>query len=367
MAKEKELPPSGASFWNKEINVFGNGFSSKAKEDFYAELSILLHSGINLKTAFDLISESQKKQKDKDRIHEISAEILAGNSLSDTLEKNENFSAYEYQAIRIGEQTGKLAKITEDLKNYFQRRNELKRQLISSLSYPILVLFLALAVVIFMLNFVVPLFDNIFRQNQVELPWITQQVVELSNFISGNGWELMLGFTLLIIGLKWVSKTDAYYRFIGKLKLRIPVLGRYLRRMYLVQFTQAMALLTHAKIPVVNGIHLVKQMIRFYPLEQTLDHIEKDILAGEKLYLSFGRHRLYDKKMIALLRVAEETNQTEYIFQKLYDQYRKELDHKGKIITSVFNFLLTFMVGLIVGIIVISMYLPMFKLSSAIG
>lgn len=358
---------SKTSFLNKEISLFGNSFSNKSKEQFYSELSVLLNSGINLKQGLELISETQKKEKDQKLIEEILEKIISGSSLSAALANNKNFSPYEYQAIKIGEQTGRLAKITDDLREFFNRKMELKRQLVSSLSYPIIVLITAFLVVFFMLKYVVPMFDDIFKQNKVELPWITSQIVGLSNFVTENGFTILVLLIGLIISVKFISKKQWYYRFIGKLQLKIPVFGNYIKKIYLIQFTQAMALLTNAKIPVVNGIHLVKNMIQFYPLEQSLSAIEKDIIQGEKLNNSFKKHSFYDKKMIALLKVAEETNQTEYIFKKLYDQYSVEIKYQGQIITNVLNFLLTLFVGIIVGVILIAMYLPMFKLSSVIG
>ena len=167
--------------------------------------------------------------------------------------------------------------------------------------------------------------------------------------------------------MKRLSKEDFYFKLMGNLQLKIPVLGGYIKKIYLIQFTQAMALLTYAKIPVVKGIQLVGAMIHFYPLQSTLKIIEKDIIQGERLNECFKKHSFYDKKMIALLKVAEETNQTEYIFQKLYDQYSIEIKHQGQIISNVLNFILTLFVGLIVGIILVAMYMPMFRLSSVIG
>jgi type IV pilus assembly protein PilC len=358
---------SKTSIFNKEITLFGNSFSNKNKEQFYSELSMLLNSGVNLKRSLDLISEMQKKQKDRKLLDQLSKEIVSGSSLSDALKKNKSFTPYEYHAIKIGEQTGQLHKITSDLQEYFTRKNELKRQLISSLSYPAIVLITAVLVVLFMLRYVVPMFVDIFKQNKVELPWLTKKIVGLSDFIGNHGFLTIILFIVLIILTKWLSKKQWFFKFIGKLQLKIPVLGGYIKKIYLIQFTQAMALLTYAKIPVVKGIQLVRDMIHFYPLQSTLEVIEKDIIGGEKLNECFKKHPFYDKKMVALLKVAEETNQTQYIFQKLYDQYSIEIKHQGQIISNVLNFLLTLFVGVIVGVILVAMYLPMFKLSSVIG
>ncbi|NGX85378.1 type II secretion system F family protein [Aequorivita sp. KMM 9714] len=366
-AKKVDTQKSKTSFLNREISLFGNSFSNKAKEQFYSELSVLLNSGVNLKRALDLISEMQNKQKDKKLIDDISNQIVAGSSLSEALQRNKNFTPYEYQAIKIGEQTGQLNKITNDLREFFNRKTELSRQLISSLSYPLIVLITACGVVFFMLRYVVPMFVDIFKQNRVELPWLTKIIVKLSGFVVNNGWIVLILIVLMTILFKVVSKKEWYYRFIGDLQIRIPVMGNYIKKIYLIQFAQAMALLTNARIPVVSGIALVREMIRFYPLEKTLVTVEKDIVQGKKLFESFAEHSFYDKKLIALLKVAEETNQTEYIFQKLYDQYRMEIKYQGQIISKILNFLLTLFVGLIVGVILVAMYLPMFKLSSVIG
>jgi len=362
-----EKKKASLDFLNKEIALFGNSFSNRSKEQFYSELGVLLNSGVNLKMALDLISEMQKKKKDQKLVDDLSLAIVRGSSLSEALQSNKNFSPYEYQAIKIGEQTGELGKITEDLCEYFHRKNELRRQLVSSLSYPIIVLITAILVVFFMLKYVVPMFVDIFKQNRVELPWLTQKIVVASNFVNNNGFLLLLIVVGIAIGMHWASSKDWYYRLKGRLQLKIPILGNYFKKIYLIQFTQAMALLTNAKIPVVNGIHLVRDMIRFYPLAVTLEIIEHDIIQGARLNESFAKHPFYDKKLIALLKVAEETNQTEYIFQKLYDQYSTEMKFQGQMITNAFNFVLTLFVGIIVGVILVAMYLPMFKLSSIIG
>ncbi|MEM7185483.1 MAG: type II secretion system F family protein [Bacteroidota bacterium] len=355
------------SVMNREIHLFGSRFSNKSKEQFYGELSVLLNSGINLKRALDLIIDIQKKQKDRKLIQELSDAIVAGSSLSEALENNKNFTPYEYHALKIGEQTGQLHHIAENLSAFYQRKSELKRQLISSLSYPMIVLTTAVLVVIFMLSYVVPMFVDIFKQNRVELPWLTRAIVSLSDLLLDNGLWLLALMGIMALGFRAVSKKKWYYRLIGRVQLKLPVFGTYLKKIYMIQFTQAMALLTQAKVPLVNGIRLVRQMIQFYPLEHSLIAIEKDMVLGKKLDVCFAEHPLYDKKMIALLKVAEETNRTDYIFQKLYDQYSTEIKYQGQLISNALNFLLTLFVGLIVGIILVAMYLPMFKLSSIIG
>ena len=365
-AGKTESTASLETLLKKEIRIFGKRFTDKKKEQFYAELSVLLKSGVNLKLALDLIEESQK-EKDRKIIKELNEQILKGSSLAAAMENDRNFTPYEYRAIKIGEQTGQLNFITTDLAEYYQRKNEQKRQVISSLTYPVIVLFTAFIVVFFMLKYVVPMFEDIFEQNRVELPFLTQLIVKASHLLGANGLYLLLSLTSITIGLRMVRKKEWFRKYSGKIFLRTPIIGEYMRKIYVTRFTHTMMLLTNSKIPVVNGLGMIREMVNFHPLQKSLDDIEADILQGERMSESFKKHQLFDKKMIALLKVAEETNQTEYVFKKLYDQYSKEVEYQSKTITNILNPILTLMVGFIVGVILIAMYLPMFRLSSVIG
>lgn len=354
------------TFLKKEIRIFGKNFADKKKEQFYGELSVLLKSGVNLKMALDLIEESQK-EKDKKIICDLNQMILKGSPLAAAMEKDRNFTPYEYRAIKIGEQTGQLNFITNDLAKFYKRKNEQKRQVISSLTYPVIVLFTAFIVVFFMLKYVVPMFEDIFEQNQVELPFLTRMIVKASSLLEVNGIYFFIGFVVIILGLRMSRKKEWFRKYIGQISLRIPIIGEYVKKIYITRFTHTMMLLTNSKIPVVNGLAMVREMVNFHPLQESLRYIEADILQGQRMSDSFKKHKLFDKKMIALLKVAEETNQTEYVFKKLYDQYSREVEYQSKTITNILNPILTLIVGFIVGMILIAMYLPMFRLSSVIG
>ncbi|GAA4276403.1 type II secretion system F family protein [Aquimarina mytili] len=368
----KKQPQKNNSFdiskvLTKEITLFGNAFSAKKKEQWYAELNVLLKSGIDLRSGLELLAETQKKEKDQKLMQSMLSQLVDGSSFSDILKKDKNFTDYEYYAVRIGEQTGQLAQITIELSEFYKRKNELRREIISSLTYPIIVMCTALLVIVFMLRYVVPMFVDIFRQNNVELPGITKGIISFSDFIGTHGLALLIGLLIGIGGIVFISKKQWYRKIIGNFQLKLPILGDYFRRIYMAQFTQAISLLTSAKVPMVESIDLVKNMINFYPLQEGLEKAKQSILTGGTLSTSFNNNPIFDKKMIAMVRVAEETNQTEYIFQKLNEQYNQQVKYQSQIISNVLNPMLTIFVGIIVGVILIAMYLPMFRLSSVIG
>ncbi len=351
----------------KEITLFGNAFNNKKKEQWYTELSILLKSGIDLKSGLELLAETQKKEKNQKLMASMVTKLIDGSSFSEILKRDKNFTDYEYYAVKIGEQTGELAQITLELGEFFKRKNDLRREIIAALTYPLIVLFTALIVIVFMLKYVVPMFVDIFKQNKVELPPITEAIIHFSEFTEKHGILIIVCLLILPVVIIAISKKKWYRKFIGNTQLRIPILGNYFRKIYMAQFTQALSLLTYAKVPMVDSLNLVKNMINFYPLQRGLHKTTTAVITGDKLSNAFSLSPIFDKKMIALIRVAEETNQTEFIFQKLNEQYNQQVKHQSQVISNVLNPLLTILVGIIVGVILIAMYLPMFRLSSVIG
>lgn len=364
---QKDTSFDVSAILTKEITLFGTAFTTKKKEQWYAELGVLLKSGIDLRSGLQLLSETQKKEKDQKLMSSMLSKLVEGTSFSEILQQDKNFTDYEYHAIRIGEQTGELAKIAMELSEFFRRKNELRREIISALTYPVIVMCTAMIVIVFMLRYVVPMFVDIFKQNNVELPGVTKGIINFSDFLSNNGLLLLLSVIISIGALIFVSKKQWYRKILGNTQLRLPILGNYFQRIYMAQFTQAIALLTSAKVPMIESIDLVKNMIDFYPLQQGLNKTKQMVLAGDSLSVSFSKSPIFDKKMIAMVRVAEETNQTEFIFQKLNEQYNQQVKYQSQVISNVLNPLLTVFVGIIVGVILIAMYLPMFRLSSVIG
>lgn len=370
IAKQKPVlkeKPERISFLKKDIVLFNKAFSNKVKEDFYTELSVLLKAGITLKDGLELIQGSQKKIQNKTVLNVISQDIVSGKSLSEALKTHKQFTDYEYYSIKIGEETGTLFQVTDQLGSFFARKNEQRRNLISALTYPLIILSTAVLVVVFMLRFVVPMFQDIFRQQKVELPAITKFIISVSEFVGTYGWVMLVILIVTIASRSLLNKKQWFKQFKDTVILKLPFIGNFVKLIYLSQFTQAVSLLTASKVPVVNSIQLVKQMIDFYPLQHALEIVEQHILKGQSLSESLSQHKFFDDKMIALVKVAEETNQTEFIFDRLNMQYNTQVQQQSQMLSTIMEPFIILIIGILVGVILIAMYLPMFKLSSVLG
>lgn len=351
----------------KEIILFGGGFSNKKKHAFYLELGVLLKAGITIKEALTLIIESFKKKADKEMLEKILQQVINGKPFSAALLASKQFSEYEYYSLKIGEETGTTARVCSELGIFYERKNEQKRIVVAALTYPAIVLSTAVLVVVFMLNYVVPMFEGIFRQNKAELPMLTRVIVKMSAFTQSYGWLFFLAIAAFIFANRFFQNNQTYRKTVHYLLLKIPILGPFTAKVYLAQFTQAVTLLTASKVPILNSIQMVGKMIQFVPLQDALDKVEQNILKGGSLSESLKGNKMFDSRIVSLVKVAEETNQTEYVFNQLNEQYNQEVVQQSKVMVTVLEPLIIIFVGAIVGVLLIAMYLPMFQLSSAIG
>ncbi|MBN8696073.1 MAG: type II secretion system F family protein [Bacteroidetes bacterium] len=353
--------------FNKDIDLFGSSFSDKKKERFYSELSILFSSGVDIRSALELIEDEQVKEKDRLLFQRVKEDVIAGSSLSNAMEKTGKFSSYEFYSIRIGEESGRLPQVLAELSLFFGRKIKLKRQLISALSYPAILFFTTFGAVFFMMRFVVPMFSDVFRQFKTELPYFTKLLIKVSNgFTQYSGVGLVI-FFLIIATLFSQRKSKFFRKFSAGLVLRIPVLKDLVSKIYLARFCQSMNLLISAKTPLVASIDLVKSMVSFYPIESSLDKIREDVLRGEPLFKSMGEFKIYNKRMISLIKVAEEVNQLDKMFERIAKQYSDEVEHQTSILGSLIEPVLIIILGIIIGGILVAIYLPMFQLGTAVG
>lgn len=367
VASQKKSGSEIERLLKKEITLFGGGFSNKKKQSFYMELAVLLKAGITIKEALTLIIESLKKKTDKEIFETILNQVVNGKPLSEALHASKHFTEYEYYSIKIGEETGTTARVCQELGVFYERKNEQQRIVIAALTYPSIVLSTAVLVVIFMLSYVVPMFQDIFKQNNMELPFLTRLIVKMSEFTKSYGLLFFLAIFGFVISGKLMKDNTKYKKMLHYLLLKIPVFGPFITKVYLAQFTQAVTLLTSSKVPMLNSIQMVSKMIQFVPLQEALQKVEISILKGESLSESMKGNMLFDSRIISLVKVAEETNQTEYVFKQLNEQYNQEVVQQSKIMATVLEPLIIVFVGVLVAVLLVAMYLPMFQLSSAIG
>ena len=365
VAKKKSNKKSIIQLLNQDIS-FSTNYPDKKKEQFYAEISLLLSAGTDIKTALELIVDETEKDKDKKLLESIKDDIINGLSFSEALQKTGKFTEYEYYSLKVGEESSRVDIVLTDLATFFKRKVEQKRKLSSTLSYPIVLLCSAFGMVLFLLKFLVPMFQDIFKSFGKELPDITQFVVDASATVS-DYFLLIFLIVMALIALVYINKKKIWFRRItSKIILKIPVLGDMAQKIYLTRFCHSMNLLISARNPLLNSIQLVKKMIDYYPIQTALEKVEQDIMHGKLLNESMRNFSIFPKKMTSLIKVAEEVNKLDAIFKNLDEQYSKELEHKSEVFGKLLEPFIILFISVVVGFIVIAMYLPMMEINTGL-
>lgn len=354
------------SFLHKDISLSGNKLSDRKKEAYYSEMSILLSSGIDIRSALDIVVEEQKTHKDKKLYQSIRESVVGGKSLSESVFETGRFSAYEYHSLRIGEESGRIREVLNGLNIYFSKRIKQKRQVISAMTYPVLVMITAVVAVFFMMNFIVPMFVDVFKRFNGEIPSITQTIIRISTFFKAYTWMLALFLFSISVFVFSIRKKKFFRAWSSTLLIKLPLFGDIVQKVYLVRFCETMSLLLGARTPMLRSINLVKQMISFYPYEVALEKVSNDVLHGKMLHQSLLQFSIFNTRVVSLVKVAEEVNQLDAIFSKLSIQFNDELEHKIGLLSSLLEPVMIMFVGVLVAIILISMYLPLFQLSTSI-
>ncbi len=368
--KEKnKAQKKSASKWTEllRIEIGRSKLKDKAKESLFSELALLLEAGLNLKGALDLLVQQQNKAKTKALLQQVTEDLTKGDRFSEAIRKHNTFTPYEYFSIKIGEETGNLQGVLHKLSSFFAQRIEQRRTLIGALTYPLIVMCTAVLAVGFMLTFMVPLFSDIFARVGGELPALTKFVISLSQNFGSTLTIILLVFVSLFFLHRYLKRYQHYKEVYYSIIIRIPVLGPFLLNTYMLRFTESMALLINSKVPLIEALELSNRMIRFYPFTKALEGIRALILKGKSLEEGMRAYKIFDLKMVSLVKVGEESNQLHLIFRKISDQLEAELKHKAKVLGNVMEPLIIVFLGFMVALILVSMYLPMFELSASFG
>lgn len=352
---------------NRDIQLFEPKFGLKKKLVLYGQLETLLESGLDIQASLELIEQSFKKKQDQTLICGLKEAIVSGQSLSESMTIVGKFSTYERYSIQIGEESGRLQQVLSDLRAFFEKTLRYQRQLTGALAYPMFVLSFSILAVLFLLRYLVPMFSGIYGRFGQDLPPLTQFVVDASNWIGVALPYLFLGGGLLLLGCYSQREKIWFQRAKSSVLLQIPLFGHIIQKVYLARFCQAMALLLLAGVPLLNALQLVQQMINFHPISTTLVQAEKAVLQGTALHEALRVFSFYPPQALALLQVGEESGKLPHMFERLAQQYTEEVDQQTAVIGSLIEPILIVFLGSIVAVILVAMYLPLFKMSTSMG
>ncbi|MEO8069042.1 MAG: type II secretion system F family protein [Flavobacteriales bacterium] len=366
--------PSAAAVWLAIQRRFAEvvdglplarALGDKPKQQFYQELHMLIASGVDPATVLDLLGRTRKDERSKRLFAGLRRSLAQGRTLSGAFQETGSFAPYEVQTIQVGEETGRLPNVLGELAEHFAAKVKLKRTLMGAFAYPSFVLFVTCAVVVFMLRVVVPMFSDVFSRSGAELPAITQFMVRMSHW-SG---PILLGLFIVIgaaIGAFALFRSrPPVQRFTAWISVRLPLVGPIYKQAQFARCYRALGSMLGAQLPLDRALALGSELVGLHSLRHALVDIRDRVLKGGALHEACAAHPLFDAKDVAMIAVAEEVRQLDVMFMKMAEQHTAEVQHRTGLMGSVLEPVMIVFIAVFVGLILVAMYLPMFKLSTA--
>lgn len=362
----KKDTPKGKSLLQRELFP-KKGLSSKQKENLYSQLAVLMTSGMSLSASLKVLIEEAKKNE-KTILEGLLKDIIDGKDLFESMEHAKCFSPYEIYSVMIGEETADLQKVFNNLGVYYAEKIEQIRQLISALSYPVIILLSAGIVIFFMIQFVIPTFEEVLLRMGGELPQITQIILSFAAWARAYGLLIVLGIILIVIADQNLNKrSETYQLYRNKFLENLPIIGTAIKISATANFFSALAMLTKSNISILRSFEIVQKMIGYQKLKNEISLASKRIEGGESLHAVIKNFNMFDAVTLNYVKVAEETNQLGHYFQLISDKVKTENAQKIKLLNAALEPFLILIIGGIVGFILIALYLPIFELSNTLG
>lgn len=342
-------------------------YNPARKEFFFSELQSLLAAGLSFTTAFELLIGSEERKSGKWLYTRLYESVVRGKPLWQSMKETGGFSVLDYGIVHIGEETGRLAYVLEFLAAYYRKQIERRRAISGAITYPVVLLAMAVIVLVFMLLVIVPMFEQVYARMGGELPAITARIIRFSRH-----FPFWLTGTLLVLlaamGVwRLYGKKAPFRAFVTTVLLRCPGIGKLIRRNQEVRFCQLLYLLQSSGIPLLKSVGILESIFTFYPYQVSLEYLGEGLKKGESLAVLMEQFPLlYDRKLCILLKVGEETNRLGDMLRREGEELSRLSEYEFRQMSSLLEPLLVLGIGTVVAFILISMYLPMFRMGAVI-
>ncbi|MCB1043085.1 MAG: type II secretion system F family protein [Acidobacteria bacterium] len=332
--------------------------------DFTDKLSTLLRSGLPLARALNLLIETTAHEPMRDVIKQVLKDVSAGKSLSESLGSHPKvFERLFVNMVRAGEAAGVLEQILENLRDYLQKRQELKSFLISAMIYPAILLLTGLGTVLVMVMFVLPRFQAVFDKVGIELPFVTQFLVQVTSFLAAYKWPLALAVIAAVIAFRqWTSKEEGRLKW-DQMKMKAPLVGSLITQIEVTRFANALGILLKSSVSLLEAMNIVKDLTDNRVYQKAMDPIIKGIKKGDGMSLPMVQSGVFPKIAVHLVTVGEETGRLGDMFQKIAVMYQANLEKSMKRFIALFEPVMILCMFVVVGLIVAAMLLAVTSLS----
>lgn len=335
---------------------------------FSRQMATMIRAGLPLIEVLDILADQAEKISLQQIIRSIERDVEAGSSLTEALQKFPKvFDTFFLSMIRAGEASGMLDTILDQVASYLEKALAIRRKVKSAVTYPITVTIIAILITIFLLIKVVPVFQEIFNDLGGKLPLPTQVTIMLSNLIRNNLLMLIVIVAAAGVSLFYYGKTKNGRYHLDTLMLKVPVFGQLFLKVSIAKFSRTFGTLMRAGVNILYALEIVAKTTGNMVIEEAILRTRNNIQKGESLTRPLVESGVFPPMVTRMIDVGERTGALEAMLNKVADFYEDQVDTMVAALTSLIEPLLIVFLGVVVGFIVISMFMPLFKMVELIG
>src|SRR5580658_952882 len=366
MLRRENINVNKLSEKGKEFNfpTFGAGVDQRELAIFTRQFSVMIDAGLPLVQCLEILAGQQENKTFQKILNNTRASVEGGATLSASMKQHEKvFDPLYYNMVEAGETGGILDTILQRLAQYIEKNVKLKRAVKSAMIYPIAVLSIAAGVIVLLLWKVVPIFTTLFNGLGADLPLPTRIVIALSNFVGSIYGLIILAFLVgAIFALKFWYGTPTGRMALDQVMLKLPVVGLVLRKIAVARFTRTLGTLISSGVPILEGLDITARTSGNAVVERAISQTRKAVEAGRSLVDPLKETDVFPGMVTQMIGVGEQTGAMDAMLQKIADFYEDEVDAAVKDMLTAIEPIMIVVLGVVVGGVVISMYLPLFSL-----
>jgi type IV pilus assembly protein PilC len=335
---------------------------------FTRQFATMVNAGLPLVQCLDILAKQSESPAFRQVISDVMHDVEAGATLAEALQRRPNvFDNLYVNMVDAGEAGGILDDILRRLAGYLEAAENLRRKVKSAMTYPTVVLVVAVSATIFMLLFIIPTFAKIFSDFGGELPGPTRVVMALSDFLKGFWWALAAGTVALIFGIKRYYRTAKGRMQIDRFLLRVPVIGPILRKASIARFTRTLGTMISSGVPILTALDITARTAGNKVIEHAIMATKGSIGEGETIAAPLKESGAFPPMVVQMIAVGEETGALDRMLEKIANFYDEEVNVAVDTLTSIIEPVMIVVMGLLVGGMVVAMYMPMFKLINVVA
>jgi type IV pilus assembly protein PilC len=335
---------------------------------FTRQLATMVDAGLAMVQSLQGLAEQTQNKAMRDVIKDVCTRVEGGDSFSEALQKHPKvFNRLYVAMVGAGEKGGLLAEILARLAVYLENTARLRKKVKSAMMYPTVVTFVAIAITIFLLVKVIPVFGEIYSGFGAKLPGPTQFLINLSDIVKSYFIIMILAGGGGIYGWLAFIKTKKGREFWDKNRIRLPIFGSIAHKICLARFTRTLASLIRSGVPILEVLQIVSQTVGNVVMEKAIKVASSDIERGEGISAALSKHPVFPNMIIRMIMAGEQTGKIDNMLERISDFLDEEIETTLSGITSLIEPILIVFLGVVVGGMVICMFLPIFKLSEIVS